>query len=185
LWLVVGLGNPGSRYSRTRHNIGFLVVEEFAGRLGLEFKEKADYRICSGSIEGERIALMEPLTYMNKSGAAVRKVSYRSSVPPERIIVVHDDLDLETGRLKIRRSGSSGGHKGIESVIQCIGSGDFTRVKIGIGRDPLIPVEKFVLSKFGKEEQRAVKEAVDRAVEAIPFIIADGIEKAMNKYNRN
>jgi PTH1 family peptidyl-tRNA hydrolase len=185
LWLLVGLGNPGSRYARTRHNAGFLVIEELAGREGLEFREKADYRICDGSIEGERIALVEPLTFMNRSGSAVRKAADRFAVSPENIIVVHDDLDFETGKLKIRRKGSSGGHKGVESIIQGIGSGDFIRVKVGIGRDQLVPVEKYVLSKFTKEELPLVREAVGRAADAIPFIISEGIEKAMNKFNKN
>jgi PTH1 family peptidyl-tRNA hydrolase len=185
LWLLVGLGNPGSRYGRTRHNVGFLVVEEVAERQGLEFREKPDYKICDGSIGGERITLMEPLTFMNRSGYAVKKVADKFALPPENIIVVHDDLDLETGRLKVRRKGSSGGHKGVESIILSIGSSDFIRVKIGIGRDPLVPVEKFVLCKFAKEELPLVKEAVGRAADSIAFIISEGVEKAMNKFNKS
>ncbi len=184
MWLLVGLGNPGSRYARTRHNIGFLVIEAVADRQGLQFREKTDYKICDGSIEGERIVLVEPLTFMNRSGSAVRKVVDKFIIRPANIIVAHDDLDMETGRLKVRRKGSSGGHKGIESIIQSIGSSDFIRVKIGIGRDPSVPVEKFVLSKFAKEELPAVKEAITRAADSIPFIIAEGIEKAMNKFNK-
>ncbi len=184
MWLLVGLGNPGSRYARTRHNIGFLAIEELLGREGLEFRERTDYKICDGSIEGERIAIMEPLTFMNRSGSAVRKVADRFAVFPENIIVVHDDLDLDTGRLKIRRKGSSGGHKGVESIIQSIGSSDFVRVKIGIGRDQSVPVEKYVLSKFTKEELPLVRDAVGMAADSIPFIISEGVEKAMNKFNK-
>ena len=183
MWLVVGLGNPGARYSRTRHNAGFLVVERFAAEQGLDFREKADYRICDGTFDGERIVVMEPLTFMNRSGTAVRKVIDKFSVSPESMIVVHDDLDIPTGRLKIRRKGSSGGHKGVESIIQNIGSRDFVRVKIGIGRDEEMPVESYVLSKFRRDELPLIREAVERAAESIGTIIAGGVDKAMNRYN--
>jgi peptidyl-tRNA hydrolase, PTH1 family len=183
LWLVVGLGNPGSRYSRTRHNIGFQVLDELAKQHGLEFREKADYRICNGSIEGDEIVLVEPLTFMNRSGTAVRKLAGKFFVPPERVIVVHDDLDLETGVLKIRRKGSSGGHRGVESVIQSLGSKDFVRVKLGIGRSGIVPAEKYVLSKFTGAELPSVKAAVTEAVEAVHVILTEGVEKAMNRFN--
>jgi len=183
LWLLVGLGNPGIRYARTRHNIGFMVLERLAGSMDLSFREKTDYRVCSGSISGHRVILMEPLTFMNRSGSAVRKVFSKYTVLPENIVVIHDDLDLESGKLKIRKKGSSGGHKGIESVIQYLGAQDFIRVRIGIGRNPLIPTEDYVLSKFGKDEQPLIKEAVTRAVDAVSCIVTEGPDRAMNKFN--
>ncbi|MBI5633023.1 MAG: aminoacyl-tRNA hydrolase [Nitrospirae bacterium] len=183
MWLLVGLGNPGVRYSRTRHNIGFMVLDRLAESLGLDFREKTDYRACSGSISGHKVVLMEPLTFMNRSGSAVRKVFSKYTVLPEHIIVIHDDLDLDAGKLKIRKKGSSGGHKGVESVIQNIGTQDFIRVKIGIGRDPLIPTEDYVLSKFRKDEQVLVKDVIARAGDAISCILGEGVEKAMNRFN--
>ena len=183
MWLIAGLGNPGSRYEKTRHNMGFLVVEEFLRRQQLEFKEKEDYRISKGSLGDEKIILLEPLTFMNRSGIAVRKIMQKSNVFPETLIVVHDDLDLETGSLKIRKKGSSGGHKGVESIIQNIGTQEFVRVKIGIGRDPFVPTEKYVLSKFRKEEIQVIKETIQRAAESVQSIISDGVERAMNRFN--
>jgi peptidyl-tRNA hydrolase, PTH1 family len=183
LWLVAGLGNPGTRYARTRHNAGFFVLDEIARSRGLEFSEKAEYKICSGSIGGEKTLLLEPLTFMNRSGNAAGKIARKFAVPPEKIIVVHDDLDLQTGSLKIRKKGSSGGHKGVESVIQTLGADNFIRVKVGIGRDPFTPVEQYVLSKFRRDEIPLIKEAVGRAVQAIDCIIAEGVDKAMNKFN--
>jgi PTH1 family peptidyl-tRNA hydrolase len=183
LWLIVGLGNPGSKYSRTRHNIGFQVLDEFAGRLRLEWRDRAEYRMCSGSIGDARIVLVEPLTFMNRSGSAVRKVANRFNVPPENIIVVHDDLDLDAGRLKIRKNGSSGGHKGVESVIQCVGSKTFIRVKIGVGRDQTLPAEQYVLMKFRRDELAVIGDAVQTAADSIEAIIADGAERAMNRFN--
>lgn len=183
MWVVVGLGNPGRKYSKTRHNIGFLAAEAFAEARGWEFQEKPDYRICRGSVGGETVVLLEPLTFMNRSGSAVRQVMSRSTATPERLIVIQDDLDMPTGRLRVRKTGSSGGHRGVQSVIECIGSKDFVRVKIGIGRDLFIPAEDYVLSKFSKAELSAVKDAVSRAVEAIEAIIAEGVDKAMNRFN--
>lgn len=183
MWLLVGLGNPGIRYARTRHNIGFMVLDRLAESLGLSFSEKTDYRACNGSISGQKVVLMEPLTFMNRSGGPVRKVLSKYTVLPEHIIVIHDDLDLEAGKLKIRKKGSSGGHKGVESVIQNLGTRDFIRVKIGIGRDQFIPTEDYVLSRFRKEEQTLIKDAVSRSVEALSCIIESGVDRAMNRFN--
>jgi peptidyl-tRNA hydrolase, PTH1 family len=183
LWLIAGLGNPGARYEKTRHNVGFLVIEELLRRQQLEFKEKEDYKIARGSMGDEKIIFLEPLTFMNRSGVAVRKIMQKSNVFPDTLIVVHDDLDLEAGKLKIRKKGSSGGHKGIESVMQNIGTREFIRIKIGIGRDPFVQTEKYVLSKFRKDEMQTIKEAIDRAVESVNSIIRDGVERAMNRFN--
>jgi peptidyl-tRNA hydrolase, PTH1 family len=183
LWLIVGLGNPGAGYARTRHNIGFLVLEELAGRNSLEFRDRNEFRICKGSIESKDVVLLEPLSFMNRSGIPVNKIAGKHGVSPDNIIVVHDDLDMETGKLKIRKKGSSGGHRGVESIIQNLGSGDFVRIKIGIGRSEFIPTEEYVLSKFKKEEIPLIKEAIKRAVESVHSIITEGVEKAMNKFN--
>lgn len=183
MWVIVGLGNPGSRYSRTRHNVGFLVIDGIAEKYGLDLKPKVQYIIGKGSIEDDNIILLEPLTFMNRSGLAVRDVLRRSGIPTTNLIVVHDDIDMETGRLKIRKNGSSGGHKGIESIIQDIGTKEFIRVKLGVGREKGIPVEDYVLSKFRKDEALLIKDAIIRAVDAIATIVKDGIDKAMNRFN--
>ncbi len=184
MWLIVGLGNPGSKYARTRHNIGFQVLDEFAGRMRLEWKDRAEYRMCSSSLGDAKIVLLEPLLFMNRSGVAVRKIAEKFAVAPEDTIVVHDDLDLDAGKLKIRKNGSSGGHRGVESVIQCIGSKGFIRVKIGIGRDEAVPAERYVLMKFGRDDSVMIGDAVRKAADSIESIIVDGVERAMNRYNR-
>lgn len=185
MWLIAGLGNPGKRYERTRHNIGFLVVEEIAQRTGLEFKTEEDFRISKGSIRDRDFILIEPLTYMNLSGIAVKKAVRRFNLTPEDLIVIHDDLDMETGKLRIRKRGSSGGHKGVESIISSLGSREFIRVKIGIGRDRELPVEEYVLRKFKREEIPLIRDAISRAADAVLFIISEGVEKAMNKFNKS
>jgi PTH1 family peptidyl-tRNA hydrolase len=184
LWCIAGLGNYGDRYARTRHNIGFMVVEEMAGRLGVELRQGKLYMMARGSIEGSEAVLIEPLTFMNRSGGAVREATRRFGVPPGGLIVIQDDMDMETGRLKLRKSGSSGGHKGIQSIIESIGTDDFIRVKIGIGRDPEAPPEEYVLRKFRRAELPAIKEAIRTASEAVSYIIKEGIGSAMNRYNR-
>jgi PTH1 family peptidyl-tRNA hydrolase len=184
LWAVVGLGNPGRKYQRTRHNIGFMVLEQIALAHGFKPTEKKLYISAKGSIGEQDVLLMEPLTFMNLSGLAVRDILRRHPLSPENLIVIHDDLDMATGKLKIKVGGSSGGHNGIDSIIENIGSEDFIRVKIGIGRDMEIPAEKFVLSKFKRDELKAVKQAVEDASDAVLCIIQEGTTQAMNRFNR-
>lgn len=184
MWGVVGLGNPGAKYARTRHNAGFMAVEELSARHGIELKEKPLYLIGKGSIDGEEVVLIEPLTFMNRSGSAVRDILSRRNIPPEKLIVLHDDIDMETGRLKVKRGGSSGGHNGIQSIIESIGARDFIRVKIGIGRDPLIPPEEYVLRKFLPEEKPVVRAAIKTAADAVEELLKRGLASAMNLYNK-
>jgi peptidyl-tRNA hydrolase, PTH1 family len=184
LWLIAGLGNPGKKYFRTRHNIGFMVMEEIAEQYKIDIVEKKEgYRIGRGSIEGHKVLLAEPLLYMNMSGPVLQNIFRKSNARSENLIVVHDDLDMETGKMRIRKSGSSGGHKGVESIIQSIGSRDFVRVKIGIGRGAGIPAEEYVLKKFRKDEMGLIQDAIQKASDAIRSVISEGVDKAMNKFN--
>lgn len=184
MWGIVGLGNPGRRYAGTRHNIGFMVLEEICRRIGAELIEKTDYKVARGSIEGERALLMEPLTFMNLSGGAVREVFRNNPVETSHLIVIHDDIDLPTGRLRVRAGGSSGGHRGVESIIQSIGTKDFVRVRIGVGRDADRDVKDFVLSGFKPDERELVGEAVHDACDAVSAIIKSGLSSAMNRFNK-
>lgn len=177
------LGNPGRRYSKTRHNVGFMVADNIAGRHGIELKTKESYMTGKGSIEDNEVILMEPLTFMNRSGAAVKEVMRRYALGSESLIVVHDDLDMETGKLKIRKRGSSGGHKGVDSIIESIGTREFIRVKIGIGREEGVPAEEYVLRKFGKDQIPLIKDAIGRVSDAIAMILRNGVDKAMNEFN--
>ncbi len=184
MWLIIGLGNPGRKYSGTRHNVGFMVIEEIADRYKIDLARKREgHRTGGGSIEGQEVLLVEPLLFMNLSGPAIEKVIRKVNARPENIIVIHDDLDMATGKLRIRKTGSSGGHRGVESVIQSIGSKDFMRVKIGIGREPDMPAEEYVLKKFRKDEMVLIREAVQKASEAIGLIISEGADRAMNQFN--
>jgi PTH1 family peptidyl-tRNA hydrolase len=185
MWAIVGLGNPGRKYSRTRHNIGFMVVEEIASRYDIDLKEKEKYRIGRGSINGQDMLLIEPLLYMNRSGTGVKEILAKFNIPLERLIIIHDDLDMETGKLRIRRKGTSGGHKGIESIIQSISSKDFVRLKIGIGRDKDITPEDYVLSRFRRDEISLIKKTIEKASDAVVLILTEGIWNAMNKFNIN
>jgi len=183
LWAIVGLGNPGRRYARTRHNTGFLVLEELAARHGVQLKEDNNKRYGRGSIEGANAVFAEPLTFMNLSGQAVRDVLRRSNATPETLIVIHDDLDLRPGRVKVKQGGGSGGHNGIKSIVADIGTPEFIRIRVGIGCDPLMVSSDYVLSKFSREEAPIIKEAVQRAADAVECVIRDGLERTMNIYN--
>jgi PTH1 family peptidyl-tRNA hydrolase len=184
-WLVIGLGNPGKEYRQTRHNVGFRVVERLAREQGIQFrKRRGGAQVGEGRVGGKMVVLAKPLTYMNKSGVAVRKLIKALDITLDRLVVVHDDLDLACGRIKIKEKGGHGGHKGVQSIIEQIGSGDFLRVKIGIGKPPH-PEQgaDYVLSRFSRDEISLVKEGVEQAAEAIETIIISGKDKAMNNYN--
>ncbi len=183
MWIVAGLGNPGRRYAKTRHNLGFMVVDEIAERHGIELREKNLYLTGKGSIEDKDVVLVEPLTFMNRSGLAVKDAMRRNNAEPGTLVIIHDDIDMETGRLKIRKRGSSGGHRGIGSVIESIGTTEFIRVKIGVGREEGVAAEDYVLGKFRKDEVPLIKDAVGRAADAVAVIIKDGAGKAMNRFN--
>jgi peptidyl-tRNA hydrolase, PTH1 family len=187
-WLIVGLGNPGEKYASTRHNIGFMLLDRLSERLRIPFRTKDESSVAKGLFAGREVILLKPLTYMNLSGRAVRKLLVKSSLLHDgeihNLIVAHDDLDLSPGALKIRRGGSSGGHKGIESIINEAGNNDFIRIKIGIGRDSLIPAEDYVLRRFNPDQKRLIADALADAEGAVEMILEYGVEKAMNKYNR-
>ncbi len=184
---LVGLGNPGSKYRGTRHNIGFDVVDFLASRHGLSFdsvKSPAPYEIATGSVLNRKLVLLKPLTYMNRSGDAVAPLVRFYKIPLQDLLVIHDDIDLPLGKIRFVRSGGHGGHNGIRSIIQSLGSRDFPRLKIGIGRPTgPIPVDKYVLSRFDEAERKIVDQVVELCVEAIECFLREGIEAAMNEYN--
>lgn len=190
--LIVGLGNPGQGYSKTRHNIGFMCLKHFAHEHGINFdKKQANARVGRGVVEGIDVFLAKPQTYMNLSGQSVNRLMHNLKLKPDDIIVIHDDLDLPLGKIRIRFGGSSGGHKGINSIIQQIGTRDFIRIKIGIGRpdsnkydtsneDDIVD---FVLTGFSPDEKKEIESSITRVNEALLCLLTDGLEAAMNKYN--
>lgn len=183
--MVVGLGNPGAGYEASRHNVGFQAVEALAARAGTTLGRR---RYCSlfarGRLHGEELLLVKPLTFMNESGSAVVAWQQALGLEPARIIVIHDDLDLPTSQLRIKAGGGHGGHKGVRSIIEALGSADFLRIKVGIGRprhgsDPV----EHVLGSFEEAERDEMKMAVEQAAEAVEVLLQDGLEAAMNRYN--
>jgi PTH1 family peptidyl-tRNA hydrolase len=184
MWLVVGLGNPGKIYTNTRHNIGFMVIDSLSDKFSIPLQYKAkNFTYGRGFIEEKEALLLKPLTFMNKSGVALRD-TLREYKDIENILVIHDDLDLDKGIIRIKRNGSSGGHKGIESIIENIGTKDFLRLKIGIGRSKRVPPEDYVLSPFPRREQTMVRKTVERAVNAIVIILNKGVSYAQNEFHR-
>jgi PTH1 family peptidyl-tRNA hydrolase len=183
MWLVAGLGNPGDDYERTRHNIGFMVIDALAARHSIALRQKTtNFKFGRGFIEEQKAILIKPLTFMNRSGAAVREALFKFD-EIENLIIVHDDLDLDTGVIRIRKTGSSGGHNGIQSIIDCLNSKDFLRLKIGISRSDRIPPERYVLRAFNKQEKPVIDEAVENAVDAIRVIISEGIAPAQSRFH--
>ncbi len=191
--LVVGLGNPGTGYSANRHNVGFMAVAHLAKSCGMHFdKKKGDARIAEGTIADTPVVLARPQTFMNASGRSVSALLRAFGLTAEDLIVVHDDLDLPTGRIRIRKGGSSGGHKGIQSIIDSIGSADFSRIRVGIGRPPSAEaraehekaVVGYVLSDFDRDERLIMDQVIPKVAEAVTCLLAEGIVAAMNTFNR-
>jgi PTH1 family peptidyl-tRNA hydrolase len=183
--LVVGLGNPGTRYAATRHNVGFMVADEFArGAKAGPWTIRCRSMVCEASIDGQAVLLAKPLTYMNLSGHAVELLLAECGCDREALILVFDDLNLPFGRVRVRRRGSAGGHRGLESVIAALGSDEITRVRLGIGEEET-PADKagFVLSEFPAARGRELNEMICRAAEAVRVIVSEGVEKAMSAYN--
>ncbi len=186
VWLIVGLGNPGKEYEKTRHNCGFRALDILADKLGCKV-DKGKFQGLYGqtNYNGKKLLLLKPLTYMNLSGRSVLRLSAYFQVPPHRIIVMFDDISLVPGRLRIRGNGSAGGHNGIKSIISEIGSQEFPRVKIGVGAKvhPEQDLADHVLSTFSAQEEKALVSALDRAADAALCIIDHGIQEAANRYN--
>jgi PTH1 family peptidyl-tRNA hydrolase len=182
--LVAGLGNPGREYERTRHNVGWLVLDELARRHGGSWRSKFSGSLAEIRLGDARLALLKPETYMNESGRSVAGAARFFKVPPESLLVVHDDVDLEPARLQARRGGGLAGHNGLRSLAQHLGSQDFLRLRIGVGRpgrgDPR-PVADWVLSPFAAEED--VEALVSRAADAVETIVAEGLEAAQSRFN--
>ncbi|MBC7226442.1 MAG: aminoacyl-tRNA hydrolase [Thermoflexales bacterium] len=186
MYLIVGLGNPGVRYARNRHNVGARCVSRLAATHGLEFsRRQKNARVARGTIGGEDVVLAIPQTFMNESGRAVAPLARFYQVPPERLLVIYDDLDLPPGSLRIRPEGGSGGHRGMRSVIEHLGTQAFPRLRIGIGRPPgqMDPAD-YVLQDFTPDEEGVIAETIERAIAAIQTWLTEGLEKAMSLYNR-
>ena len=185
-WLVVGLGNPGEKYENTRHNVGFLTVDELAGRLDIPV-QKLKYRALTNTarLGGAPVLLMKPVTFMNLSGEAVGQAAAFYKIPPERVLVISDDVSLPLGKLRIRKSGSAGGHNGLKNIIQHLGTDAFPRVKIGVGQKPHpdYDMADWVLSKFTGEDKKVIAQAVERAADAVACYIQEGPDRAMGKFN--
>jgi PTH1 family peptidyl-tRNA hydrolase len=191
--LIVGLGNPGTQYTRSRHNMGFMCVSYFGKKHGIEFdKKQNEARTGQGVIEGIPVVLARPQTFMNNSGQSVSPLMNKFGVNIADLLVIYDDLDLPLGRIRLRMDGSAGGHNGIKSIIAHLGTKDFARLRIGIGR-PTAPVGNtwgerdiidYVLREFAPEERQPIEEAITKASEAILSFIIEGGEKAMNKFNQ-
>lgn len=182
--LIAGLGNPGVRYAHSRHNIGFMIADRFAKAHEMKFlRRRFNAEVAEGEVAGTRVIVIKPRTFMNSSGEAVAKFFSFYKVAPQDLLVIYDDLDLPLGRLRLRPRGSAGGHHGMESIIARIGTTDFPRLRVGIGRpNPDADIDH-VLGEFDEDEFRVMNETLERSVQAIDVWLAGGIAKAMNEFN--
>ncbi len=185
-YIIAGLGNPGAKYEMTRHNAGFLAIDMLAMKQNKEIKRLKFHALtCDAEIEGKKCLLMKPQPFMNNSGEAIGEAAKFYKIPPQNIIVLSDDISLDVGKIRIRRKGSAGGHNGLKSIIAHLGSEDFPRVKIGVGKKPnaYMDLADWVLGRFPKELEPQLKEALENADGAISLIVQDKFDRAMNLYN--
>jgi len=182
--LIVGLGNPGAKYQSTRHNVGFMVIDKLGSGIDGSSRERFQGAILETRRDDETLVLLKPLTFMNNSGASVSQVANWYKISPEKILIVYDDLDLPFGTIRLRPKGSAGGHNGLESVIRHVGTDEVPRLRIGIGRPASGSTVNYVLSRFSKQEQTELASVVDLAAEVAACWLSNGIQVAMNRYNR-
>jgi len=191
--LIIGLGNPGQGYANNRHNVGFVCVNHFAKMHGIRFdKKQGRARIGSGEVAGNGVVVARPQTYMNSSGESVSRLVSKFSINLDNLLVIHDDLDLPLGKIRLRQGGGSGGHKGIGSIIDCVESESFLRLRVGIGRPSTsegsagiseADIVAYVLSNFTPEEKRIITQIIPGVSEAILCLLTEGLTAAMNRYN--
>ena len=187
MYIIAGLGNPGSRYEKTRHNCGFEAIDLLAERCGISLKDRKFKSLCgNGVIDGQKVLLMKPLTYMNLSGEAVQAAAAFYKIDPAKeLIVLYDDISLEPGQLRVRAKGSAGGHNGIRSIIRMLGTEQFLRVKIGTGAKPAdMDLEDYVLGRIPLSERADMAAAFDRASKAAVDLVTEPLDRVMNEYNR-
>jgi len=184
--LIVGLGNPGEEYRLTRHNIGFMVVDRLAYKHSISVNKRKFGAVYGlGRVDGRSVILAKPLTFMNLSGPAVRNLAHFFKVDTKDLLVIHDDIDLVFGKIKIKRKGGDGGHNGLKSLIETIGNGSFARVRIGIGRpDNKQDVKGYVLNKFDAQQETALDEVITMAQSAVVTILLKGLTEGMNRFSR-
>ncbi len=184
MFVIVGLGNPGRKYQNTRHNLGFITVDQLAEKHQIKVS-KLSFKalVGDGVIANQKVLLVKPQTYMNLSGESVRQIVQYYKIAPENLLVIYDDVDIETGKIRVRKKGSAGSHNGMKSIIYQIQSDEFPRIRIGIGGERRLSLRDFVTGGFSKEEKPLLEDAVQRSVGAIESIIAEGVDRAMNRYN--
>ena len=187
MYLIAGLGNPDKKYEHTRHNVGFDVIDELAEKYNISISEKKHKALLGkGVIEGQKVVLAKPQTYMNLSGESIVELVHYYKIDPEtEMIVIYDDISFAPGNLRIRQSGSAGGHNGIKNIIKCLGTQEFMRIKVGVGEKPKNwDLADFVLGHFSKEERENLEDAIGRAMEAVGYMINGDVAKAMNEYSK-
>lgn len=184
VFVIVGLGNPGKKYDLTRHNVGFEAIDRLAQKYQIKVnKIKYKALIGEGQIEGEKVLLVKPQTYMNLSGETVLSICNFYQIEPEKLIVIYDDVDTDAGKLRIRKKGSAGTHNGMRHIIMLLQKDDFPRIRIGIGRSNQLELRDFVLQRFSKDEMITMDETLNRAADAAVMIVREGVDLAMNRFN--